>query len=194
MANVVVTPKKGKKWRVCVDFTDLNKAYPKDSFPLPKIDLIVDATSKHDLFSFMDAFSGYHQIKMHPPDIEKMSFITKRRLYCYKVIAVGLKNAGATYQRLVKRMFKEIIEKTMEVYIDDKMVKSLKASDHITHLEEMFGVLRKHRMMLNPFKCIFGVSSGKFLGFLVTKRGIKANPNQIQTLLTMSLPRNICGV
>ena len=116
LANVVVAPQKGEKWRVYVDFTDLNKACPKDSFPLPKIDLIVDATSKHELLSFMYAFSRYHQIKMYPPNIENTSFITERGLYCYKVMPFGLKNAGATYQRLVNKMFKEQIGKTIEVY------------------------------------------------------------------------------
>ncbi|GFS37177.1 hypothetical protein Acr_00g0050430 [Actinidia rufa] len=191
LANVVVAPQKGGKWRVCVDFTDLNKACPKDSFPLPKIDLIVDATSKHELLSFMDAFSEYHQIKMYPPDIEKTSIITEWGLYCYKVMPFGLKNAGTTYQRLVNKMFKEQIGKTMEVYIDDMLVKSIRSSDHIGHLEEAFSILRRHRMMLNPSKCIFGVSSGKFLGFLVTKRGIEVNPDQIQALTAMSSPRNI---
>ncbi|XP_057481981.1 uncharacterized protein LOC130768891 [Actinidia eriantha] len=155
LANVVVAPQKGGKWRVCVDFTDLNKACPKDSFPLPKIDLVVDATSKHELLSFMDAFSGYHHIKMYPPDIEKTSFITERGLYCYKVMPFGLKNTGTTYQRLVNKMFKEQIGKTMEVYIDDMLVKSLRAHNHVAHLEEAFDILRRHRMMLNPSKCIF---------------------------------------
>ena len=103
----------------------------------------------------------------------------------------GLKNARTTYQRLVNKIFKELIGKTMEVYIDDMLVKSIKAANHIAHLEEAFGVLRKHRMMLNPSKCIFGVSLGKFIGFLVTKRGIKANPDQIRVLLSMSSPRNL---
>ena len=98
----------------------------------------------------------------------------------------GLKNVGATYQRLVNKIFEEMIGKTMEVYIDDMLVKSFKAADHVAHLEEIFGILRKHHMMLNPFKCIFGMSSEKFLRFLVTKRGIKANPNQIQDLIAMS--------
>ena len=111
--------------------------------------------------------------------MEKTSFITEKGLYFYKVMLLGLKNAEATYQRLINKMFKKIIGKTMEVYINDKLVKSLKAGDHIAHLEETFGVLRRHRMMLNPSKCIFGVSSGKFFSFLVTKRGIEANPDQI---------------
>ena len=127
-------PKKEEKWRVCVDFTDLNKACPKDSFSLPKIDLIVNATSKHELLNFMDAFSGYHQIKRHSPDIEKTSFITKRGLYCYKVMPFGLKNVGITYQKLVNKIFRELIRKTIEVYINDILVKSIKAADHIAHL------------------------------------------------------------
>ena len=101
---------------------------------MPKIDLIMDATSKHELLNFMDAFSGYHQIKMHPPDVEKTSFITERGLYCYKVMPFGLKNAGATCQRLVNKMIKKMIGKTMEVYIDDMLVKSLKVAYHIVHL------------------------------------------------------------
>ncbi|GFZ12046.1 hypothetical protein Acr_23g0004310 [Actinidia rufa] len=131
LVNVVVALKKWGKWRLCVDFTDLNKACPKDNFLLPKIDLIVDATSKHKPLSFMDAFFGYHQTKMHPPNVEKTFFITKRGLYCYKVMPFGLKNAGATYQRLVNKMFKDLIGRTMEVYIDDKLIKSIKTADHI---------------------------------------------------------------
>ncbi|GFZ18422.1 hypothetical protein Acr_27g0001610 [Actinidia rufa] len=130
-------------------------------------------------------------IKMYPPDVEKTSFIMERGLYCYKVMPFGLKNAGATYQRLVNKMFNAQIGKTMEVYIDDMLVKSLQAHNHIAHLEEAFNILRRHRMMLNPSKCIFGVSSGKFLGFLVTKRGIEVNPDQIQALIAMRSPRNI---
>ena len=97
----------------------------------------------------MDVFLGYHQIKMHLPDMEKISFITERGLYYYKVMPFGVKNAVTTYQKLVNKMFKEMIGKTMEVYIDDMLIKSLKATDHIAHLEEVFDVQRKHRMMLN---------------------------------------------
>ena len=88
-------------------------------------------------------------------------------------------------------MFKEMIRKIIEVCIDNMLVKSLKATDHIVHLGEMFSILRKHCMILNPSKYIFGISSEKFLGFLVTKRGIEVNPDQIQALLTMISPKNI---
>ena len=97
LANVVVVPKKGNKWRVCVDYMDLNDACPKDSFPLPRIDQIVDALAGYGMLSFLDAFSGYHQIPMHSLDAEKTSFITPHGLYCYNVMPFGLKNVGATY-------------------------------------------------------------------------------------------------
>jgi hypothetical protein len=105
LANVVMVKKANGKWRMCVDFTDLNKAYPKDSFPLLRIDQLVDSTTGHKLLTFMDAFSGYNQIVMDEADQEKTSFITSRGLFCYKVMPFGLKNAGATYQRLMNRMF-----------------------------------------------------------------------------------------
>ena len=172
LANVVLVKKANGKWRLCIDFTDLNKAYPKDSFPLPRIDLIVDATAGHELLSFMDAFLGYNQISMDPNDQEKTSFITGRGTYCYQVMPFGLKNAGATYQRLVNRMFQKQIGTFMEVYIDDMLVKSIKAELRITHLAEAFQVLRSYNIKLNPAKCAFGVSARKFLGFIVNNRGI----------------------
>ena len=115
----------------------------------------------------MDAYTGYNQIPTHVPDQENTSFITDRGLYCYKVMPFGLKNAGATYQCLVNMMFNEQIGKTMEVYVDDMLVKSKLASDHVTHLTDMFKILRVYRMKLNPFKCAFSVASRKFLGFMV---------------------------
>ena len=157
LANPVVKKKNGK-WRVCVDFTDLNKACPKESYPLPQIDRLVESTTGNELMSFIDAFSGYNQILMHRDDQEKTSFITDRGTYCYKVMPFGLKNAGASYQRLVNKMFAEQQGKTVEVYIDDMLVKSLKATDHIQHLRQCFDVLNKYNMKLNPAKCTFGVT------------------------------------
>ena len=191
LANVMLVKKTNGKWRLCIDFTDINKACPKDSFPLPRIDLIVDATAGHELLSFMDAFSGYNQISMDPSDQERTSFVTAQGTYCYRVMPFGLKNAGATYQRLVNRMFQKQIGATMEVYIDDMLVKSTVAGLHITHLSEMFQILRDYNMKLNPAKCAFGVSAGKFLGFTVNHRGIEANPDKIKALLDMPSPTGI---
>ena len=165
---MVVVPKKGGKWRVCVDYTDLNDACPKDNFPLPRIDQIVDVLAGHGMLSFLDAFLGYHQILMYPPDVEKTTFITPHGLFCYNVMPFGLKNAKATYQRLVTKMFRPLLGKTMEVYIDDMLVKSKARLDHVTHLQETFELLGAYDMKLNPSKCAFGVNTSRFLGFMVT--------------------------
>ena len=187
-ANPVLIKKPNGKWRTCVDFTDLNKAYPKDNFPLPRIDQLVDATSWHPLLSFMEPYPGHNQIPMHVPDQEHTSFITDHGLYCYKVMSFGLKNVEATYQLLVNMMFKEQIGKTMQVYMDNMLVKSKATVDHVAHIFDTFVVLRKYRMKLNLLKCAFGVAFGKFLGFMVNHRGIKANPKKIQALTDMRSP------
>ena len=109
LANVVVVPKKGSKWRVCMDYTNHNEACLKDNFQLPRIDRIVNASARHRMLSFLDAFSGYHYIPMHPPDAEKKTFITPHELYCYNMIPFSLKNARATYQRLVTKIFQALI-------------------------------------------------------------------------------------
>ncbi|CAL9028599.1 unnamed protein product, partial [Prunus brigantina] len=150
--------------------------------------VLIDSTSGNQLLSFMDAYSGYNQIMMHEDDRAKTSFIIERGTYCYKVMPFGLKNAGATYQRLVNKIFKEQIGKTMDVYVDDMLVKAPERVDHIKNLAEAFSLLRKYNMKLNPSKCTFGVSSGRFLGYLVTQRGIEAHPNQIKAILNMKSP------
>ena len=142
---------------MCVDFTDLNKACPKDGFPLPQIDQLVDSTAGHKLLTFMDAFSRYNQIKMDEEDQEKTAFITSQGLYCYKVMSFGLKNAGATYQRLVNRMFNKQIGRNMEVYVNDMLIKSKEELAHLDDLKETFTNLKQYQMKLNPSKCVFGV-------------------------------------
>ncbi|XXG88794.1 hypothetical protein AAC387_Pa12g0960 [Persea americana] len=188
LANTVVVKKKTGKWRVCVDFTDLNKACPKDSFPFLKIDQLIDATTGHDRMSFLDAYWGYHQIPLYAADQERTAFITPRGTYCYKVMPFGLKNAGATYQRLVTKMFQAQLGKTVEVYINDMVVKSKRSQDHLTDLRQIFDILRQFQLKLNASKCAFGVGSGKFLGSLVTRRGIEANLDQITAIQELQCP------
>ena len=168
LANVVVVLKKGSKWRVCVDYMDLNEACLKDSFPLSRIDQIVDASAGHRMLSSMDALSGIHQIPMHPPDAKKTAFITLYRLYCYNAMPFSLKNVRATYQRLVTKIFQLLMGKTMEVYIEDMLIKSKECPDHIKHLQETYELLHTYGMKLNPLKCALKISSDKFLGFMVT--------------------------
>ena len=191
LANVVMVKKSNRKWRMCVDFTSLNNACPKDNFPLPRIDQLVDSTVGYELLTFMDAFSGYNQILMKKEDQEKTAFVTSRGLYCYKVMLFKLKNASATYQRLVKQIFSKQIGRNMEVYMDDMLVKSKEAKTHLEHLQETFDALRSYRMKLNPMKCVFGVSSRKFLGFMVSQRGIEANPEKVRAILDMTSPKTV---
>ncbi|XP_059635421.1 uncharacterized protein LOC132277598 [Cornus florida] len=160
-------------------------------FPLPKIDQMVDATTGYERLTFLDAYSGYNQIPMDPADKEKTSFVTERGTYCYKVMPFGLKNAGATYQRLISKIFKEQIGKTVEAYIDDMVVKSKKKADHVQHLRDVFDVLRRYGMKLNPTKCLFSVSSGQFLGHVVNLRGIEASPAQADALTKNVEPTTI---
>ncbi|CAL9021010.1 unnamed protein product [Prunus brigantina] len=137
----------------------------------------------------MDAYSGYNQIFMDPADSEHTAFITDHGLYCYNVMPFGLKNAGATYQRLVNRIFAKHIGGIMEVYVDDMLVKSRTTGGHLENLALMFSILKDYRMRLNPTKCAFGLSSGKFLGFMISQRGIEANPEKIKAIIDMETPK-----
>ncbi|XP_072056333.1 uncharacterized protein [Arachis hypogaea] len=140
---------------------------------------------------FMDAYSGYNQILMHPSDQEKTAFITEYGNYCYNVMPFGLKNAGATYQRLMNKVFDQQIGRNIEVYVDDMVAKTKIGESHIKDLAEIFGQIRAYNMRLNPEKCAFGVRGGKFLGFILTSRGIEANPEKCQAILDMHSPTNI---
>ena len=144
------------------------QSLPKNSFPLPRVDQLVDSAAGHKLLTFMDAFSGYNQIKMVKEDQEKTSFITSQGLYCYKGMPFGLKNVWATYQRLVNKMFSKQIGRNMEVYVDDMLVKSKKELTHLDDLKETFATLKQYQMKLNPNKCAFGVASRKFLEFMMS--------------------------
>ena len=190
LANTVVVKKKSGKWRVCVDFTDLNEACPKDPFPMPKIEQLVDATISHPRMSFLDSFQGYHQIPLALDDQEKTAFVTPIGNYHYKVLPFGLKNAGSTYQRMMTRIFESQLGKNIEIYIDDMVVKSKVVLEHLGDLGTIFEILRKYKLRLNASKCSFGVGLGKFLGYMVTHRGIEVNPNQIKAINNLQSSRN----
>ena len=153
---------------MCIDFTDQNQACQKDSLLLPKIDQLVDSTTGHKLLSLMDAFSRYNQILMDEEYQEKTSFVTSQGLYCYKVMPFGLKNIGATYQRLVNHMFSHQIGRNVEVYVDNMLVKSKDEANHLDDLKETFNTLRKYNMKLNHAKCVVAVASGKFFELMVS--------------------------
>jgi ribonuclease HI len=189
VANIVPVPKKDGKVRMCVDYRDLNRASPKDNFPLPHIDTLVDNTATNVVFSFMDGFSGYNQIKMAEEDKSKTAFVTHWGTFVYDVMPFGLKNAGATYQRAMVTLFHDMIHHEIEVYVDDMIAKSRTAQDHLTDLRKLFQRLKKYQLRLNPNKCAFGVTSGKLLGFIVSGRGIEIDPAKVQAIRSMPAPR-----
>ena len=163
---------------MCVDFMDLNKACPKDSYPLPSIDAPVDSAAGCRLLSFLDAFSSYNQIMMHPREECKTAFMTESSCYYYRAMPFGIKNVGATYQRLMDRVLAPILGRKVQAYVDDMVVTTQQKEQHATDLEELFTTIAKYRLKLNPEKCVFGGEAGKFLGFLFTERGIEAKEVQ----------------
>ena len=140
--------------------------------------------------SFLDTFQGYHQIPLALLDQEKTAFLTLTRNYHYRVMLFGLKNARSTYQRMVTKMFESRLGKNVEAYIDDMVVKSKEKTDHFLDLGDIFVILRKHKLRLNASKCSFGVVSGKFLSYMITRCGIEVNPDQIKAIHGLHPPRN----
>jgi hypothetical protein len=195
LANPVLVRKKNtNEWRMCVDYTDLNKHYPKDPFGLPRIDQVIDSTAGCDLLCFLDCYSGYHRIAIKEEDQEKTVFITVFGAYCYTTMSFGLKNIDATYQRAIQACFKRQLNKYVEAYVDDMVVKNKNSDTLITDLEETFASLREYRWKLNSNKCVFGVPSGKLLGFIISHRGIEANPEKISAITKMKAPTCIKDV
>jgi hypothetical protein len=194
LANPVLVKKKNGKWRMCIDYTSLNKACPKVPFPLPRIDQIVDSTAGCELLCFLDAYSGYHQIKMKESDQLATSFITPFGTFCYVTMPFGLRNTGATYKRCMQHVFGDHIERMVEAYVDDIVVKTRKADDLVGDLGVAFGCLRANGVKLNPEKCVFGVPRGMLLGYIVSQRGIEANPEKVEALERMGPIRDLKGV
>jgi hypothetical protein len=194
LANPVLVRKKDGKWRMCVDYTGLNKACPKVPYPLPRIDQIVDSKAGCETLSFLDAYSGYHQIKIKESDQLTTSFITPFGMYCYTTMPFGLRNAGATYQRCMNHVFGEHIGRTVEAYVDDIVVKTKRASDLLSDLEMTFKCLRAKGVKLNPKKCVFGVPRRMLLGFIISERGIEANPEKIAAITSMGPIKDLKGV
>jgi ribonuclease HI len=195
LANPVLVRKKNTdEWRMCIDYTDLNKHCPKDPFGLPRIDQVIDSTAGCDLLCFLDYYSGYHQIAIKEEDQEKTAFITPFGAYCYTTMSFGLKNTGATYQRAIHACFKRQLNKNVEVYVDDVVVKTRNSDTLIADLEEAFASLREYRWKLNSNKCVFSVPLGKLLGFIISHRGIEAYPEKISAITKMKAPTCIKDV
>lgn len=170
LSKVVMVKKSNGKERMCVDFVNLNRACLKDYLPLPSIDRMVDVFARNQLLTFMNTFSRYNLIFIHHVDLERTSFITEH---------------GTMYQRLVNKIFKEEIRKSMEVYVDEIQMKSHSAKAHVEDLARAFESFRRNKIKPNPTKCTFAVEVGQFLGFMIYRRGIKANLEKVRALQDM---------
>ena len=192
LTNIVPMMKKNGKFRVCVDFKDLNVATPKDMYVMPIADMLVDSTTNNELLSFMDDFPRYNQILIVVDDISKTTFKFFGSLgrFEWLVMPFGLKNAGATYQRVVNAIFHFMLGHHMEIYIDDIVVKSKKANKHVNHLRKFFERMRLHQLKLNPLKYAFGVQAGNFLGSLVHQRGVEVDKNKAKAIISTKASQN----
>nr|GEW35081.1 reverse transcriptase domain-containing protein [Tanacetum cinerariifolium] len=191
LSNPVMVRKHDGSWWICVDFTNLNKACLQDCYPLPEIDWKVESLCGYPFKCFLDAYKGYHQIQLAEADEEKTAFHTGQGVYCYTKMPFGLKNAGATYQRLMDKAFKGQVGRNIEVYVDDLVVKSHTEAEMVRDIEETFRTLRKVNMKLNPKKCSFGLAEGVFLGYVVTPEGIKPCPDKTAAVRQLPSPRTI---
>jgi hypothetical protein len=175
LANPDLVPKNNKDWRMCVDYTNLNKACKKDPSGLPGIDQVVDNMASCNLLSFNDCYSRYHQIPLKEEDQIKTCFITPFGMFCYTSMPFGLKSAGATYQRGIQWCLHSQLGCNAEAYIDDVVVKTQEDEGLISDLAETFDNLRKFKMELNPQKWTFGVPLGKLLGYMVSRTILTQN-------------------
>lgn len=194
LANPVLILKKCNKWRMCIDYTSLNKAFPKDPFTSPRIDQVVDSMARYELLSFLDAYSSYHQIKLDPADRLKTAFITPFGAFCYITMMLSLRNDGATFQRYMHKCFLKRLGQNAHVYVNDIVVKTEKHGTLMEDLKETFDNLHHFQLKLSPENCIFGVPVGQLLGFLVSERGIKCNPMKIKAIEWMQKPTRLRDV
>jgi hypothetical protein len=173
---------------VCMDFRDLNKSCPKDNFPTPFIDQIIDECVKSEIFSFMDGFSGYNQIQIKPKDQHKTTFYLSLGYVCIPKMPFGLKNVRATFQWAMTFAFHDL-KHVVEAYLDDLTAHSHKRVDHPTHLWLVFERCHYYHIRLNPHKCIFCIRSGRLLGFIVSEQGIMVDPMKVEAILQLPPPQ-----
>jgi hypothetical protein len=191
VSNIVpVEKKESGKLRVCIDFCNLNRATPKDEYSMPIADTLINNVLGNRIISFLDGNAKYNQIFMPEEDASKTTFICPGfiGLFEWIVMTFGLKNASATYQRAMNLIFHELLGNTVEVYIDDIVIKSAEFSSRIADLRKAFDKMCRYGLKMNPRKCAFGVSAGKFLGFIIHEHGIKIDPDRIKSIRKVGPP------
>ena len=189
LSPIVVVPKKNGKIRVCVDYRKLNAVTITGAFPLPFMDSVLDAVTRHEMYNFLDGFNGYNQVHMHPDDQEKTNFVKKWGVFVAVVMMFGLKTALATFQRIISEVFGEYIPSFMQVFLDDFVVYRMR-KDHLHHLRLCLERCHAARLSLNPARCAFGVTSGVLLGHIVSKEGNAVDSGKIDAIIKSPTPKN----
>ncbi|WVZ71119.1 hypothetical protein U9M48_019740 [Paspalum notatum var. saurae] len=189
ISRIVPVWKKNEKLRICIDFRDLNKATPKDEYPMPIAESLIDAAVGHKMMSFLNGNAGYNQIFMAEEDVYKIAFCCPKGQFEFVVMTFGLRNAGATYQRAMNYIFHDLIGRLVEVYVDDVVVKSVLQENHLADLRQVLKRTRKHGMRMNPDKCAFGVTAGQFVSFMIHERGIEIVSKSKDAIKTMMPPK-----
>jgi hypothetical protein len=191
VSNLVLIDKKQGTIRVCIDYRDINKSCPKDNFPTPFIDQIVDDCTGSKIFSLMDGFYGYNQINIVPEDQHKTTFICPWGTFTYQKLPFGLKNVGETFQRAMYYAFHDI-KHIVQPYLYDLPTHSMHRVDHPIHLRAIFLCCRFYHIRLNPHKCIFCVESSRLVGFIVSHQGIRVDPLKVEAILNFPPPSTLC--
>ena len=173
-----------------MDYHDFNRACPKDNYPTPFIDQIIDECAGSEIYSLMDGFSGYNQINIAPEDQHKTTFICLWGTFVYKKLSFGLKNAGATFQRAMSYAFHDI-RHIVQPYLDDFPAHSAQREDHPEHLRQIFLRCRRYNIHLNPHKCVFCVDFGYLFGFIVSKDGICLDPLKVKAIVNLPSPSSL---
>ncbi|GJW88822.1 reverse transcriptase domain-containing protein [Tanacetum coccineum] len=189
LSNLVMVKKHDGSWRMCVDFKDLNKACPKYGYPLPEIDWKVESLCGFPFKCFLDVYKGYHQNKWKRKMKTTIEFIYNAKQYLYTKMPFGLRNAGATYQRLVDKAFHKQIGRNLKVYVDNLVIKIRTEDEIVRDIKETFKTLREINMKLNPKKYTFGVEEGMFLGYKVNTKGLKVCPDKVDAVLSLPSPK-----
>ena len=190
VSPIVVVPKKNGKLRVCVNLKQLNAVTICDNYPLPITDHVLERVAGKEAYSFCDGFSGYNQFSIALEDQHKTAFATEWGTFAYRVMAFGLTNAPATFQRLMTHAFKQYLHDFLEIFMDDLCVHSKRRIEHVDHLVKVFIQCRVYRICLNPEKCKFMVRQGKILGHIVSKHGISTDMDKIKVILELTIPKS----
>jgi hypothetical protein len=191
VSNIIPMEKNtGKIW-VCIDFRNLNKTTPKDEYPMPIADMLTNNASGHRVISFLDANAGYNQIFIVEEDMPKTAFCCPSfiDLFEWFIMTFGLKNTGATYQRAMNLIFHDMLGIILQIYIDDVVVKSDSMDGHLAYLRLALEMMHRYGLKMNPLKCVFGVSAGKFIGFIIHEHGIEIDPTKIESINKLQPPQ-----